>query len=125
MKILGIDFGEAKVGLAVSESWLAEPLEVLRYRSLKRLLRQLATICDEQEAEKIVIGLSEGEMAEKQRRFAGKLSAELNLPIEFEDETLTSKEAIIKMREKGKKIKDEDAVSAALILQRYLERTGN
>ncbi len=117
MKILGVDFGLAKAGLAISEGALAEPLGIIKISNLKS---QISNICQEQGVEKIVVGVSEGKMAEKQKKFGEELKRVVGLPVEFQDETLTSKEAIAKMREIGKRVKDEDAISAALILQEYL-----
>ena len=118
MRILGIDFGEAKIGLAISEGDLAEPLGIIGVRDWESQIRR---ICQEQKIEKIVVGISEGEMAEKTKKFAVELGKAINLPVELQDETLTTSEAVAKMREIGKKIKDEDAISAALILQAYLD----
>lgn len=119
MRLLGIDYGEAKIGLALADGPLAEPLGIVKNQ--KGELR-ISQICEEQKIEKIIIGISEGEIAEKQERFAQKLRKIVNLPIEFQEETLTSQEAISKMREIGKRIREEDAISAALILQAYLDK---
>mgnify|MGYP001598128320 CR=1 FL=1 len=118
MKLMGIDYGEAKIGLAVSFGELAEPLKIIRKPNLKD---QITKICEDLGIEKIIIGLSEGKMAEKTKEFASKLASVVYLPIEFQDETLTSQEAVAKMREIGKRVKDEDAISAALILQTYID----
>ncbi len=120
MNLLGIDFGESKIGLALAVSPLAEPIGVVKD------IEDVVKICREQEIGKIIIGLSEGEMAKKQRRFGQKLSGLTGLPVEFQDETLTTKEAITKMKEVKKKIKDkeEDSFAASLILQDYLDRMG-
>lgn len=120
MRILGIDFGEKKIGLAISEGDLAEPLGIIGVRDWESQIRR---ICQEQKIEKIVVGISEGEMAEKTKKFAVELGKAINLPVELQDETLTTSEAVAKMREIGKKIKDEDAISAALILQAYLDKS--
>ncbi len=72
-----------------------------------------------------MVGIAEGEMAKKQRVFGKKLARITSLPVVFFDETLTTKEATAKMKEIGKRIKDEDAVAAALILQNYLDYLKN
>lgn len=119
MRLLGIDYGEAKMGLAFAESPLAEPLGIIATRNWGR---DIPRICEEYKIEKIVLGLAEGQMAERQLKFAVKLRKLVDLPVEFQEEVLTSQEAISKMRQIGKRIKDEDAISAALILQAYLDR---
>lgn len=132
MKILGIDFGQRKIGLAITEGFLAEPLGIIEIKNCptKRDLASpeqlgISRICQEQDIEKIVIGLPEGRLAAKVEKFASQLGKLTDLPVEFQDETLTSQEAVAKMREIGKKLKDEDAIAAALILQGYLDRKDN
>lgn len=119
MKILAVDFGLVKIGLAISEGTLAEPLGIIDIRNWEL---GISRICQEQKIEKIVVGISEGKMAEKTREFGRGLGKTTGLPVEFQDETLTSKEAIAKMKEIGKRVEDEDAISAALILQAYLDK---
>lgn len=122
MKILGVDYGRKKIGLAISEGEIAEPLAVV---SPKNWLLALNEFCQRQEIEKIVIGISEGKMAEETRRFGEKIQKLTGVPVVFHDETLTSIEAKKKMIEakkgKRKRKKEEDAVAAALILQSFLE----
>jgi len=121
MNLLGIDFGEKKIGLALATGPLAEPIGVIKNSKLKS---QISKLCQDHGIEKIVIGISEGTMAEKTKKFSQELAEIMGLPIEFQDETLTTNEAIVKMKEAGKKIKNiyEDSFSAALILQSYLDR---
>ena len=118
MKILGIDFGQRKIGLAITEGFLAQPLGIIEIRNWKL---GISRICQEQDIEKIVVGLPEGRLATEVKKFASQLGKLTDLPVEFQDETLTSQEAVAKMREIGKKLKDEDAIAAALILQSYLD----
>jgi putative Holliday junction resolvase len=124
MNLLGIDFGEKKIGLALATGPLAEPIGVIKaIRDRQQAIRSIKRICQEQEIEKIILGISEGKTAEKTKKFAQELGEIIGLPIEFQDETLTTNEAVAKMREIGKKVKDEDAISAALILQAYLDKS--
>lgn len=122
MMILGIDFGEKKIGLAISEGQLAAPLGIiLNDKALKQKIKE---ICQNERVEKIVIGLSEGKMAKRQKEFGIKVAGICGLPVNYQDETLTTQEAIRKMIEAGKKKKSrrlDDAYSAALLLQSYLE----
>src|SRR3989338_3471990 len=80
MKILGIDYGRSKIGLAIAEGGLAEPWKVVKTGGLKKIL-------ENESFDKIVVGVSSGAMAEEQREFAKSLGAETF------DETLTTKEA--------------------------------
>ena len=123
MRILGIDYGLAKVGLALADDSLAQPFGVLENNS--RLVEKINEICQAKEVERIVIGLPKGEMAQKAKEFAQKLAQVANLPFDFQDETLTSQEATAKMIEAGKRKKyrqtKSDAFAAAIILQTYLD----
>ena len=123
MRILGIDYGLKKIGLAISEGELAEPLGVVKVSSIKY---QVLSICQKEKVEKIVVGISEGKMAEKQRKFGRELAKITSLPVEFQDESLTSQDAIAKMIQAGKRRKFrrqfQDAVAAAIILQSWLDK---
>ncbi|MDP3998392.1 MAG: Holliday junction resolvase RuvX [bacterium] len=122
MKILGIDYGLRKVGLAISEGQLASPLKIMP--NSKDLEEKIFDLCRREEIGKIVVGISSGQMLPKQKKIGADLTAICGLPVEFWDETLTTKEAVRKMIEAGvkqKKRRREDAVSAALILQSFLD----
>lgn len=119
MKLLGIDFGEKNIGLAIAEGPLAAPLG-----TVKRMVT-IQKICQQQGIEKIVIGLSEGLMGQKTQRFGASLSQLTGLPVVYQDETLTSVEAEIMMiksaKPRRKRRTQRDAFSACLILQNYLD----
>jgi putative Holliday junction resolvase len=123
MRILGIDCGLARIGLALADDELAQPFGVIENNP--RLMRKINEICQANKIEKIVIGLSEGKMAQKVKKFAQEVSQVIKLPVDFQDETLTSQEAVVKMIEagKGKKYRQtkSDAFAAAIILQAYLD----
>jgi len=129
MKILGIDYGQRKVGLALSVGKLAYPFDVLRFKDEGELMVKLQTVVKEEGVEKIVLGVSEGQMAKETKRFGKRLEAKVNLPVEFFDETLTTKEAQDLAIEAGinrKKRKAlEDAYAASVILDNYLLIKGN
>ncbi len=112
MRILGIDYGRRKIGLAIAESGLAEPWKVVG-------ISQLENILETEKFDRIVVGISEGEMAEESKRFAEKIGAETF------DETLTTQDAQRLAVESGmsrKKRKGmEDAYAAAIMLQNYLD----
>lgn len=128
MKILGIDFGLRKIGLAIAEDGFIEPIRTLSDPS--KFIGKIAMICQENEVEQIVIGISEGTIAGKAKVFADNLAEIVYLPINFQDETLTTQGAIARMIAIGKRKKarreQEDAYAAACILEEYLaERRGN
>ncbi len=119
MKTLGIDYGRSKIGLAVSEGILAEPMQVIRYKDTKVLEQKIKEIVETEKIKKIVVGVSEGAMGKESREFAKRLGAETF------DETLSSQDAQRLSIEAGisqKKRKGmEDAYAAAIILQNYLD----
>ncbi len=125
MRTLGIDYGRRKIGLATAHGSLAEPLKILRYQEIKILSKRIRTIVGDLRVEKIVVGISEGKMGEEARKFGEKLERELEIPVVFQDETLTTKEAQELSQKAGIKRKKrrelEDAYSATLILQAYLD----
>ena len=125
MIILGIDYGEAKIGLAISSGTLAAPLLVIKYKTIDELFVRIKKIAEEERAAKLVVGISERESAKKAKKFGGDLAKYLELPVDFVDETLSSKDAQIMAIEAGIKRKKrknmEDAYAAALILQSYLD----
>lgn len=124
MPILGIDYGEKKIGLALSEKGkLALPYEVLRL-PWKDVVRKITDIVKREGVERVVIGFSEKETQEE-KRFIDGLEKALDIPIDLWDETLTTQEAERLAIEAGiprkKRKKMEDAFAAALMLQSYLD----
>ena len=135
MRILGIDYGEARTGLAVCDELetVATVLGTVQERDRLRLAERIAAVCQERQIEKIVLGLprnmdgTEGFRAEHTRKFAALLQERLpELPITFYDERMTTMAAARFMAEgniRGKKKKASiDALSAQIILQDYLDR---
>jgi putative Holliday junction resolvase len=132
-KILSIDFGLRRVGIAVSDSLglLAHDRASLRYFSLDKLLKQLSGIIADEDIRKIVIGLpllmngSEGEMAERVREFGNQLAEKVGVPIILWDERFTSVQAERLLGERGvtfSRNKGEvDRLAAVFILQSYLD----
>jgi len=120
MVLLGIDYGRRRIGLAVAIDSVIETRGWLDWgRKKQDSIRRIEKICQEEGVEKMIIGLSEGQMARETRRFGSFLSEVLKLPLEFVDESLTSWQAekMVGWKNKGR----VDSVSAALILERYLE----
>lgn len=122
MNYLSIDYGLSKIGLAFSEGYLARPLEVI---STKNWQRKISAIIENNQIDKIILGVSEGKSKNQALEFKNKLSQITNVEIILFDETLSSHEAIVKMIQSGKSQKYrrqmEDAAAAAVILQSYLD----
>lgn len=128
--LLGIDYGAKKIGLAIApkNSSLAVPFCVLREKNETTAISELKKICEEEDVEKIIIGIPEsfwtGEKSERQvkpvREFIKKLEQSTSLPIEEINERLSSKEAQRLLVGQPKDM--EDAVAAMIILQSYLDR---
>jgi putative Holliday junction resolvase len=132
-RVLGIDFGTKRAGLAISDGigLTARPLEVVESKSLMKRLRG---IVDEYDIGLIVVGLptglsgNEGESAIGARRLGEQIAAELALDVEYVDERFTSRIAEGALLESGMKRRGRketvDKVAAAIILQSYLDRQG-
>jgi putative Holliday junction resolvase len=98
----------------------------VRYKERKNLLEELKKIIEKEKVEKIVVGVSEGEMAEEIKKFAKELGGEFSaIPLELYDETLTSFDAKRMAIEAGinrkKRQEMEDAYAASIMLQNYLD----
>ncbi len=133
MRILGIDYGHKRLGLALSDEGgiLASPLPVYQRRSTDQDLTFLARLAVEKEVSRIIIGLprnmdgSLGEMAKEVLAFVDALKEKINLPVATFDERLSSTEAervLIQAdlsRKRRKTLKD--SLAAVLILQGYIE----
>jgi putative Holliday junction resolvase len=134
MRFLGIDFGEKRIGLAISDpdGRLAVPLATLERRNDRSALRQIAEIARREGVERLVLGEPvdlygrRGAIAERVRRFGARLAGMTGLPLEWVDEALTSVEAAGRLRQAGTDIRREpgriDAVAAQILLQDVLDR---
>lgn len=134
MRYLGIDFGEARIGLAVSdpEGRFALPLTTLTRQNDRAAARQIAEIARAEGVEGLVLGEpvgldgTRGEAAERVRRFGKKLEAAAKLPVELIEEALTSVAAGERLREAGVDTRKDrariDAVAAQILLQDALDR---
>jgi putative holliday junction resolvase len=119
MKTLGIDYGRSKIGIALGIDSFAEPLKVVRVDSFEDAIQKIKKEIEIEKPDKIVVGISEGEMGEESSKFAEELGAEIF------DETLTSKDAQKLSIEAGisrtKRHQMEDAYAASIMLQNYLD----
>ncbi len=110
-KILGVDFGERRIGLAIAINNLAEPLSIIEAGNLDTAVDEIVEVCQQEKIQEIVVGLpldSQGQLgpaAKKAKRFGQKLAKETGLKIIFWDECLTSEEALSKMVEAGRRQK--------------------
>lgn len=119
MKILSIDYGKHKIGLASSEGELVSGFGSIRVNSLDSAVKQISEIIKKEKVEKVIIGLAEsGESRKLAENFVGEMK-KTGVDIEGVDETLTTHQAKIEVHELGGG--DEDERAAMLILERYLE----
>ena len=124
MKVLALDYGSARTGVAVSDptGTVARPLEVVENASAPAGLKHLADLAEREGVERIVVGLpmtlrgKRGAQAEETEAFVSALRAVTAVPIESFDERFTTKLAEAQPSEAP-----SDAVAAAHLLSTYLE----
>lgn len=132
MRILGLDLGQKRIGVAISDPLgiTAQGLTVIAYKTIPEALQRLAELCLEHEITRIVCGLplhldgGRGEAAQAVEKFAAAAGERTGLPVELIDERLTTREAertllTAGMSRKARK-KVRDKVAAVLILESYL-----
>ena len=136
MKILGLDYGEARIGVAVSDAlgMLANPLDTICEKDREKQLLKTAEVAKLQKVEKIVVGNPKrmdgtlGHRAEYTEEFARELSEITGIPYIMWDERLSSTEAHRILESggvSGKKRKTKvDKIAAVIILQGYLDSIG-
>lgn len=125
-KVLGIDYGTRRVGIALSDETqcYAFPRGVIEHQGKRQLFSQLARIIRDEQVERIVVGLpltmrgERGQQAQAVQSLMGELEELVNIPVDFEDERLTSAYAD---RFRGASV-GRDSLAAAAILESYLER---
>lgn len=131
MKILALDIGTKRVGVAVSdaEGKVAFPREAFLYGGKSAFLKHVNFLVDEEKIGTIVLGIPLGEnneettMSKKIRTLGKEIHHRMRIPVVFVDEFLTSREAHAKIpfrRDRRKKGSD-DSLAAQIILERYLE----
>lgn len=133
MKILAVDYGDTRTGIAVSDrtEFLATPVATITERNAQRLAQKVADAVKEQGAELIVVGLpinmngTKGPRAEKCEAFAQMLRELVECPVEMWDErstTVTAHNILNTTNVRGKARKAVvDTVAATIILESYLE----
>ena len=134
MRLVGLDIGEKRIGIAVSDELglTAQGVSTLYRKNLKDDLSRLAEIIREQSAEKIVVGLPRnmngtyGPQAEKVKDFMEELTPKLPLEVIYQDErmtTIVAERTLLEGNISRKKRKTVvDKLAAVLILQAYLDR---
>ena len=135
MRILGIDYGDVRIGVAVSDplGWTAQMVETIHWRfQLEKPISRIVALVGQYGCERIVVGVprnmdgSEGFRVEKTQAFIAQLQQQLGtLPIETWDERLTTVMARRAMQDMGVRAREQkgkiDQMAAAMILQGWLD----
>ncbi len=126
MRVLALDHGSARCGVAVSDpsGTLATPLGAVERPDTKRGLAALVRLVEDHGVERVVVGLpltlsgDVGHQAEQARTFAERLERRVSIPVELHDERLTTR-----LAERTGGEGDADSRAAAHLLESYLART--
>lgn len=147
-KILAVDYGRARIGLAIADSLqgIPQPFQTLVRINRNEDLRRLRELVRDNFVKFILVGLplrldgSRGEMAEETERFAQRLHKQIGVPVEMADERLTSwqaerllevefgrksKQTSGASKKKGTGMITVDSVAATVILREYLDRVNS
>ena len=124
-RILALDHGEARCGLAVSDptGTLATPLDAVERPDTKKGLAAIARVVEDRDVERVVVGLpltlagDEGDQAARARTFAERLGRRVSVPVELHDERLTTR-----LAERTGGGRDADSRAAAHLLESWLAR---
>lgn len=131
-RIMALDAGDKRIGVAVSDPLgiTAQGLKVLE--NSPQVFAEIAQLCKEYDVERVVVGLPKnmnntlGPRADWSREFASKVADAVGLPVDMEDERLTTVAAERVMLDadlsRGKRRKVVDKMAAVLILQNYLAK---
>ena len=135
-RVLGLDVGKKRIGLALSDGLgiTAQGMPTLQRSRIRDDLDRLADICRVHEVELLLVGQplhmsgDESRQGQYTREFAERLSDHTGLPVKFLDERLTTVQAERVLRESGisieKRAKAVDKLAAVLLLQSYLDSGG-
>lgn len=133
-RMLGVDFGQARIGVAVSDElgMLAHPLETIPGKSVDAAAKRIAQLARERDVERVILGMPRhmsgdlGAAAADVTAFADKLRPLLGCELVLWDERLTTTAANRALRDAGQKTRNTrgvvDQVAAQMILQGYLDR---
>ena len=137
MKILALDIGTVRIGIAASDIMeiIASAYEVYRRKNLKIDTEYIAKLSKDLSVGEIVIGLplkmdgSEGQSVEMARQFGEELAKLIDIPIHYQDErlsTVSAERILIESGMRREKRKDKiDSIAATIILQTYLDKKCN
>ena len=132
-RIVGLDYGRARIGIAVSDplGLTAQPLETWRGSDWDDVVEKIQVLINQMEVEAVVIGYpltlkgERGRMAQEVEQFAAHLNDRIYVPIILWDERFTSVQAkriIHEMEEKPSRKKEKvDLITSVLLLQNYLD----
>lgn len=132
MKILAVDFGESRTGLAVCDEleFMASPAGVLFEKNTEKTIAKIVAAVAEHKAQEVVVGLpknmdgTKGERAQRCEYVAQRLREEMDVPVVMWDERATTKTALSMLDSTGtygkKRRQVLDAVAATVILESYL-----
>jgi putative Holliday junction resolvase len=134
LKTIALDYGTRRIGVAVQAGLLAEPLEVISNQAgveavsgvvTEAALERIKTLCQAHRATQILVGVSEGEMAEMTQKFITAVKAKCQLPIVSWDETLSSVTVASRLKEaqvaQHRPHGPIDHFAAAIILEDWLD----
>lgn len=131
---LGFDFGMKNIGVAVGQelTHTANPLTVIKAREGIPNWGQIQALIDQWQPQQLIVGLpfnmdgTEQEMTQAARRFGNRLNGRFHLPVEWQDERLSTFEALdqlgIQSKMQSNNREDVDRISAQLILQSWLNQ---
>lgn len=137
MRLMGLDVGDVRIGVAVSDpaGMLVEPREAVRAATRAEAIEQIAKLVESDGIGEVVVGMpvsldgGEGRQGAKTKVFAGLLAERITAPVRTWDESYSSRAADGIMREsgvkRGKRKGRRDSVAAALVLEEYLRSAGS
>jgi len=126
MIYLGVDVGFKHFGIALADGPLARPLPSFTHHSVEDSVAHLLSLASDNDVDTIVLGLPEGKVADLVNSLHTSLTRVSSLTVALHSESLSTKEAVSKLREVGasrKKLQNDHSYAACLILEDYLEST--
>jgi putative Holliday junction resolvase len=130
MRLMALDIGERRIGIALSESGiLATPHSVMQRKTKEEDFTRLRQLAADLKIERIIVGIPHslsgfellGPQARRVKRYAAALAQAIDLPLEYFDESYSTVEAQTYLSIKGQRKVPLDAAAAAVILQNYLD----
>lgn len=132
MRLLGVDYGLRRIGLAMAEGETVLPLSTLRVSNDRLVLQKIADLCREHRISKIIVGLPvhldgrSSKMSQRVKLFGKGLAGVTGLSVVYSEEQLTTKTAARVLTQLGKRRRDQssgrrDQAAATLILKDYLD----